>query len=66
MDGDLDRAEGQLNRLIEDRAASVLAENERAGLPPAPPKALATENEAKGNRFLTQGVSVDSRGCHAW
>ena len=36
MDGDLDRAEGQLNRLIEDRAASVLAENERAGLPPAP------------------------------
>ena len=32
---------------------------------PAPPKVLATENEAKGNRFLTQGVSGDSRGCHA-
>jgi len=32
MDVDLDRAEGQLNRLIEDRAALVLAENERAEL----------------------------------
>ena len=39
---------------------------ERAEDPPAPPKALATENEAKVKRFLTQGVSIDSRGCHAW
>jgi hypothetical protein len=54
--------------LANDPAAfrAALKGWERAGDLPAPPKALATENEAKGNRFLTQGVSIDSRGCHAW
>jgi hypothetical protein len=37
---------------------------ERASLSSAPPKVLAAENDAKENRFLTQGVSGDSRGCH--
>jgi hypothetical protein len=54
--------------LANDPAAfrAALKGWERAGDLPAPPKALATENEAKVKRFLTQGVSGDSRGCHAW
>jgi hypothetical protein len=32
LDIDIDRAEAQLNRLVEDRAASAKAENERAAM----------------------------------
>jgi len=53
--------------LANDPAAfrAALKRREQASLPPAPPKALTAENETKGNRFLTQEVSGDSRGCHA-
>jgi hypothetical protein len=57
------RAAGLANDPAAFRAA--LKYWARAGLPPASPKALATEIEAKVDRFLTQGVSGDSRGCHA-
>jgi hypothetical protein len=56
-------AAGQNNDPAAFRTA--LKSWEQAGLLAAPLRTFSGENEAKAAEPLTQGVSGDSRGCHA-